>query len=99
MLGGQSKAYFISLAAAYGFTIDIEEFEARTVNSDVNTPYYDERWRYAWRVLAPSVSVHEKTVNSDVDTPYRYWGNELLECIIKKYKPAHTYVLFSYEEQ
>lgn len=98
MKGGQSKLYFIGLAQSYGFDITIEVFDVRDVNSDVDTPYYDEPWRSVWRVRAPEETVYERTVDSDVDTPYAYWGNALLECIINRYKPAETLVQFAYGE-
>lgn len=94
--GGQSRQFFIDLAAFLGYDITIEEFELHTVNSSVDAPYYDEPWRFTWRVRAPEVTIYERTVDSDVDTPFAYWGNERLECGISRLKPAHTTILFAY---
>lgn len=96
MKGGQSKAYFKGLAQSYGFDISITEFEEFSVNSTVNDALNGEDWAYTWQINAPAETVNYFTAESDVSTPLAYWGNELLECVISRYKPAHTIVLFSY---
>lgn len=95
--GGQSPAYFIALAAAAGFTITIKEFFTATVLSTVNAPLNGAAWAYAWQVNASLTSpVTDATVASAVSDPLRSWGNALLECLINRYKPAHTSVYFNY---
>ena len=37
-----------------------------------------------------------EVVDNSVDEALAAWGNALLECVIKRYAPAHTSVLFSY---
>lgn len=95
-LGGQSPAYFIGLAAALGYAITITEFRAHCVNDDVEQPLYDTAWNFAWQVNAALNTVTAITVDSTVEDPLAAWGNALLECVIKRLKPAHTAVLFSY---
>lgn len=95
-LGGQSPAYFIGLAATLGYAITITEFRAHCVNDDVEYPLYDTAWNFAWQVNAALNTVTEITVDSTADDPLAAWGNALLECVIKRLKPAHTTVLFSY---
>lgn len=94
--GGQSRAYFIALAARLGFTITITEFSEWTFDSDDDTPFYGWEWNFAWQVNAPLNTVGEWTFDSDDDTPFAWWGNELLECAISHDKPAHTVALFAY---
>lgn len=96
--GGQSRAYFIALAAALGYTVTITEFRPFQVGSSVvGDPLYGDDWRHAWRVDAPAVTIREFAVGSSaVGDPLRSWGNALLECSITKLKPAHTHVLFGY---
>jgi uncharacterized protein YmfQ (DUF2313 family) len=95
-IGDQSRQYFIDLAASAGFTITITEFRPFTVGSRVNDPIYNEIWRFAWQVNAPQTAVEQFTVLSGVGEGLQSWGNELLECLISRLKPAHTKVLFAY---
>lgn len=100
-LGGASRAYFIQVAAALGYTITIEEFRpflagfANAGDSLTN----DTEWRYTWQVNAPETTVSTFKVGiGKVGEPLRSWGNEELECVIEQLKPAHTHVLFAYGE-
>lgn len=94
--GGQSRAYFIAMAARLGFTVTITEFSEWTFDSDDDTPFYGWEWNFAWQVNAPLNTVGEWTFDSDDDTPFAWWGNELLECALTEDKPAHTVALFAY---
>lgn len=94
--GGQSRAYFIELAAALGYEIIIEEHHPHTVADDVAHPIKGDAWRWAWTVRAPESTVTYLTVVGTVDEPLATWGNERLECVIERFKPAHTDVLFAY---
>lgn len=94
--GGQTPAYFIGLAAALGYAITITEFVPHDVNSDIETPLFDAAWRYAWQVNAALDAVTVLTVNDTVIDPLAAWGNQALECLITRLKPAHTHVIFSY---
>lgn len=94
--GGQSRAYFIALAAKLGYTVTITEFDEWTFDSDVDAPLTGTDWRFAFQVNAPLNTVGEWTFDSDVDAPFAWWGNELLECAINNDKPAHTVALFAY---
>jgi len=94
--GGQSRAYFIALAARLGFTVTITEFHEWSVNDDVEYSLNGEDWNFAWQINAPLDTVIEWTVESDVEMPFAVWGNELLECALSQDKPAHTVVLFAY---
>lgn len=95
-MGGQSPAYFIGLAATLGYAITITEFRAHCVNDDVECPLYDAAWNFAWQVNAALNTVTDITVDSTVEDPIAAWGNALLECVVKRLKPAQTTVLFSY---
>lgn len=97
--GGASRPYFIGLAADLGYDIEIEDYTAHTVGSDVSEPLRSIDWRWAWTVLAPEESVEEMTVLSGVNEPLASWGNERLECVISRLAPAHTIVLFAYGEE
>lgn len=97
--GGASRVYFIALAAALGYAIDVEDYTAHSVGDTVDTPIRGIEWRWAWTVRAPADTVNDLTVVAGVDEPLASWGNQRLECVISRYKPAHTLVLFAYGEQ
>jgi uncharacterized protein YmfQ (DUF2313 family) len=94
--GGQSRAYFIALALAAGFTITITEFTPFNVGMDVNDIIYGPEWAYAWQINSPINTVVYFLATSLVSEPLALWGNTLLECLINRYKPAHTIALFAY---
>lgn len=96
MKGGQSRAFFVALAAKLGFTITITEFKQYSVMSPVNTPLCGWQWCFTWRVNAPINTVRNFSVMSGVNEPLSSWGNALLECAITRFKPAHTHVQFAY---
>lgn len=97
-LGGQSRQYFIDLAAALGYTVTITEFSPfRVSESAVGDALYSDDWMFAWRVNAPTTTIREFRVSeSAVGEPLRSWGNDLLECAISRRATAHTHVLFGY---
>lgn len=96
-LGGQTPAYYVSLAAALGYTVTITEFEAFTVGMTVGLPLYGTDWEFAWQVNAPASTVSFFAVGENVaGDPLATWGNVLLECVLERAKPAHTVVLFTY---
>lgn len=94
--GGTAPAYFIALAVRLGFEITITEGREWTFDSDDDAVLYGADWDFAWLVNALLNTVNEWTFDSNDDTPFAWWGNELLECAIRKYKPAHTVALFAY---
>jgi uncharacterized protein YmfQ (DUF2313 family) len=98
MRGGQSMDYFIDLAAAHGYTIQIETYSAFRVDiSRADQPLYDSAWDYAWKVTsALDTYVYFRPDLSHADEPLAAWGNEQLECLIRLYAPAHTIPMFEY---
>ena len=94
--GGQSRAYFIGLAKALGFDVTIEEHRPFTCITACDQPIYDETWCHTWTMRAPETTVREFTCASSCTDPLASWGNELLECVIRQRKPAHTLALFAY---
>jgi uncharacterized protein YmfQ (DUF2313 family) len=80
--GGASPAYFVAVAAAIGYAITITERP-----EGPNT----------WRVNAPAVTVTTfKAGQNAAGDPLAWWGDELLECVIRRLNPAHLRVIFSY---
>jgi len=96
--GGQSKAYFIALAAALGMTITISEFVPYSVSQPVNTPIAGDQWAHSWQVNA-SVSIgisYTPPAGLDIVQATPGFGNPLLEALLSAYKPAHTLCVTSY---
>ena len=94
--GGQSRAFFVALAAALGYPVTIAEYRPFTCESGCDEPCCDEPWRFAWTVGAPETTVREYPCDGGCDEPLATWGNELLECAINRAKPAHTTCHFAY---
>ena len=96
--GGQSAQFFIDLAAALGYTITITEFRPFRVGINaVGDALTNDEWIFTWRVNAPDTTENPFRVGrSTVGEPLSTWGNERLECVINRAKPAHTHVQFAY---
>lgn len=95
-VGGQSGAYFVQLAASLGYAITVTEFDLHDVTDDVDAGLYAEPWQYVWEVSAVQDEVGVFSVADTADDPLAWWGNESLECVIRRLKPAHTHVIFTY---
>ena len=95
-LGGQSRAYFIALAAAAGYTITITEFRPQTVMSPVNVPIYGLEWAFIWQVNGSNaISPIYLNVKGGVNEPLAVWQSNLLACLFSALKPAHTQIIFN----
>lgn len=96
--GGQSRAYFIAVAAAIGYSITITEFRPFRVGlSGAGDGLSNGDWVFTWRVNAPNTIITSFRVGrSAVGEPLSVWGNERLECSIDEIKPAHTILQFAY---
>jgi len=98
--GGQSRAYFISIAQAMGYPdATIEEFMGgMTCNDDCNDSLGDIDAIFIWRLNLPFSTAGRfvMTCNSDCNSALQSWGDAAIECRINKLKPAHTTVLFAY---
>lgn len=97
-VGGQSRQFFIDLAASLGFPgATIDEFRPMTCNDTCNDAVFSQDDRYAWRINIPSSGgTFLANCNSDCNSALASWGNTLLECAITKRKAADTDVIFAY---
>lgn len=103
-LGGQSRAFFIELAAQLGIAITIEEFRPFTAGMRSGSRCYSTGWRYVWLVIVPPFSEGGFTVTNErfragqsrAGDRLRSFSVQELECVIRRAAPAHTRVLFSY---
>lgn len=95
--GGQSRAYFIAVAALLGFPITITEFDLHTCEHTCDVPIYGEDWMYAWQInVLQADTVSYQTCMDTCETPLASWGNAEFECVIGHLKPAHTLLIFTY---
>lgn len=94
--GGQSRAYMVGSAAAAGYSITIDEFDAQSVESDVEYALNDLDAPFMWRVNTTLPVGALYTVESAVDEPLETGANYSLECLLNQIKPAHTLILFNY---
>lgn len=96
--GGQSRAYFIGVAAALGFPVTIREFAPfRIGGSVVGAPLLGDDWAFAWEISAPEQIIRTFDLGvSAVGEPLRSWGNGVLECVLRRLAPAHTIPIFAY---
>lgn len=99
-VGGQSRAYFIALAASLGFTITITEFRPfRAGLSTAGDSLTNGDWVFTWQVNGPPVPVIRfRAGQSSAGEPLASWGNSALECRLNKNKPAHTNIIFTYPD-
>ncbi|ATF92422.1 Uncharacterized protein conserved in bacteria (DUF2313) [Cedecea neteri] len=82
--GGLSRAYFINLAAAMGYTITIDE---------PDTPM----WRWLVNVQgSPEKSYYFRVGESSVGDRLEESGDPKLEEMFRRLKPAHTECVFKY---
>lgn len=98
-LGGQSRAYFIDLAARFGEPgTTITEFRQMTCNDDCNDALYSQDDEFVWRVNLPrpADAVRPMNCNDDCNDALQMYTPSLAECPINERKPAHTTVLFTY---
>jgi len=79
--GGASAAYFEAVAARYGYSVTVENVGL-----------------HAWRISTAEMTgiVHAKAGLSRAGDPIRSFGNEQLECLFSRIKPAHTVLTFAY---
>lgn len=98
-LGGQSRAYFIGVAAALGIAIEIREPRPFVTNrsrteQDRTNPV---EARFVWIVTAPTTPQRLfRTGASATGEPLWQPGDAQLECVIGRLKPAHTRVYYRY---
>lgn len=96
--GGQSKAYFIEVATALGYSVTITEFKPFRVGiSRIGDPLCNEPWWFVWQVNSQlNTIIWFRAGRSGAGEPLASWGNTRLECVMEKYSPAQTVVQFAY---
>ena len=95
--GGQSKAYFISLAEQLGYEITITEFAPFRVGINrIGDPLSGEGWAHTWQITASGPLQYFRADQSKIGERLVTWGSRLFECTMEQIAPAHTILLFGY---
>ena len=101
--GGQSRAFFTALAATLGYAIEIEEFRpfqpgissAGGSRGRVMVP----NSRFYWRIKLNTPRLQRFSAgysSAGRDSMLSIRRAEDLECVLNRWKPAHTVLIFSY---
>lgn len=96
--GGQTPAFYVALAATLGFEVEIVEYRPADCLSTCTASLTQDAWTHAWTVVAPLGTVRTATCLSTCADSLRSWGDDLLECTLRRVAPAHTVLLFAYVE-
>lgn len=96
--GDLSRAYFIAQAERLGYPgCTITEYGpmscADPCDSYLNSPEFIGLWKLN---VPMSTAVLVMTCEATCDSPLASWGNEQMECVINRRKPATTHVIFGY---
>lgn len=96
--GGQSKAYFIAVAAAMGYTITITECKPfRLGSSKFGDPLGGPGWQFVWIVNCPQITFRPfKLGSSKFGEPFGVISATDLQCRLNMIAPAHTLLLFNF---
>lgn len=96
--GGQSRAFFIAIAAARGVAVTIEEFRPFTTGAARTGRRLATRsCRFFWRVrLGPTRLVNFRIGASSTGQSLGAIEASAVECPIRRLAPAHTTPLFAY---
>lgn len=99
--GGMSKAYFLKLATALGYVdTTITESGPTSCEMTCEAPVRgDPLWRFVWHVNLPHQGDNHAFFRADsrCDERVDNYAFGALECQFMRLKPAHTYVIFTYE--
>ena len=94
-----SAAYLIAVAANLGYMVTITNYAMRRYgHAETGGDYIGKEWANTITVNAPEVAVQQRHYGAAVfGEAYSTWGFGALECAIARLRPAHVYVVFSYD--
>lgn len=98
--GTLSKAYFLRVALDLGYSdTTITEFKPTHCEMHCESPVRSVLWRFAWEVNLPHSADNYTALRADgrADERIDSYAMGELECRFMSLKPAHTYVIFTYE--
>jgi len=96
-IGGQSRQYFIDVAAKLGFAITLTEFAPLRCGFQLGGQFAAEEAIFTLQINAALNTVfHSQYGQMQCGDQIRSWGNESLECALNQIVHAHMTLLFSY---
>lgn len=100
LAGAISEDFYLSQIAALGVTgATISRYDRGTFKctSKCTDALWSPDWRYYWQVNMPSaLTVTSMACVDSCESPLRWWGETIVECVLTKLSPSHTYVFFNY---
>lgn len=96
--GGQSRQFYIDLAAKLGYTdVSIDEFRLATCTDSCESTVYGREWKFAWQMnVGDYISIHTMSCSDPCDSPLRSWVQTELQCRINQLKAAHTVAIVNW---
>jgi len=98
--GGQSPQYFIDLALSLGYVIKITQYTYHSVMKPVTAALSSKDWALTWQVDFAVANSYTASVEQSVGSPIGSGGYpanmQAVICILNKYKPAHTNLIFKF---
>lgn len=101
--GGQSRARYIALAAALGYSISITEYRPFVCGRSqlgIDQLLGDETCRFVWKASVPLARTsyfHCGVSQLGIDPLLHIARADDLECKLNSLKPAHTELVFDYQ--
>lgn len=97
-IGGQSAAYYISVAASLGYAVTITTWRTSDLGAMVfGDPMVGTAWRFAWQIDAPTIAVSYFAFGRSAfgDT---FWSisDAMLECRLQQIAPAYGIMWVNY---
>jgi uncharacterized protein YmfQ (DUF2313 family) len=111
-IGAQSREYFINLAAEIGYTITISEYSPWMVGYSEVGETSDGLGYWRWEIGEPEIRFYWTVKLGPTNVTWWQYGKaeigvdphcdieffEDIECLFRRLKPAHTYLIFNYSE-
>lgn len=96
--GGSSRAWFLALAAKYGIEIEIEEYRPTVCGDEFGAaPLICSPEQFVWTVKLSPLWERPPIFGDQVCGDYfGEVGLSPIECVIRRFAPAHTVVVFDY---
>lgn len=98
--GGQNELFYQTLASNFGFDVDVISAEDQPpfkAGSKAGQRLTNGNWAFAFVIKAPaSFLIRFLAGQGAAGDPLVKVGNQTLQCLMEKHKPAHTIVLFSF---
>lgn len=98
-VGGQSRPYFIDLAARNGEPgVTITEFRPFNCNGNCSGRLLSPADAFVWQVNIPRAvaALRVMNCNSTASSALQMFTPSTIECLFRDRKPAHTHVTFAY---